>query len=139
MVVKDFAGKSHKLNLSLYMKQRTNCSSLHLKARQLISKFFACKVILEEVPLPGTRMFADFMIPSDGVMIEVQGEQHYKFNTFHYSSQMDFLKAKKRDRSKAEWAGINGLTLVVFPYNEDINEWTDRLTKRNDEGPTEEV
>ncbi len=132
MLVKDFNNQTHKLNLSLYTKQRTNSSSLHVTARNLLHEFFPCKTILEEVPLPGTRMFVDFFIPSESLLVEVQGEQHYNFNLFHYSNKMDFIKAQKRDKSKVEWAQINGLTLVTFPYNEEIDEWTTRLAKRND-------
>jgi very-short-patch-repair endonuclease len=132
MIVKDFNGKSHKINLALYLKERTNCSSLHKTARNLLHRLFICKSILEEVPLPGTRMFADFFIPSESLMIEVQGEQHYNYNNFHYTNKMDFIKAKNRDKKKSEWATLNGLILITFPYNEDINEWTRRITSRND-------
>lgn len=131
MIVKDLSGKEHKLNLSLYLKQRTNCSSLHKIARQLISEFFPFRQILEEVPLAGTRLFADFFIPHESLIIEVNGEQHYNYNSFHYNNKLDFIRAKKRDRSKAEWARINDLILIKFPYNEDINEWTNRLANRN--------
>src|SRR5260221_13972582 len=97
MIVRDFSGKDHKINLSLYTKQRNNSSSLHKQARSLLSTLFSCKIILEEVPLPGTRLFADFLIPSEGLIVEIQGEQHYKFNSFHYDNKMEFLKAKARD------------------------------------------
>ncbi len=139
MVVKDFTGKEHRLNLDLYNKKRNNSSSLHKNARLLLNRLFATRIILEEVPLPGTRMFVDFFIPLENLMIEVQGQQHYEFNSFHYANKLEFLKAKKRDRSKKEWAELNGLTLVTLPYNEDENEWTKRIANRHDQGTPEEV
>jgi hypothetical protein len=132
MKVVDFTGKEHKINLALYLRTRSNCSSLHKSARQLLTELFPFTTILEEVPLPGTKMFVDFFLPDKKLMVEVQGEQHYKFNGHFFANKSEFLKAQARDARKAEWAEINGLQLIEFPYNEDKDGWTKRITSRND-------
>ena len=131
MKVRGLDNKEHSINLALYIKQRTGCSSLHLKTRQILKEVFPLEQILEEVPLPSTRLFADFFIPSKDLIIEVNGEQHYKMNSFHHKNKMSFYKGQKRDRTKEEWCILNGIELIVLSYEETEDEWRTRIIKRN--------
>lgn len=58
----------------------------------------------------------DFFIPSLNILIEIQGEQHYKFNKKFYKNRQDFLKAQERDRKKISYALANGLKLYCIPF-----------------------
>lgn len=131
MKIRGLDNKEHLINLALYIKQRTGCSNLHLQARKLLKEIFPFEQILEEVPLPSTRLFADFFIPSKSLIIEVNGEQHYKFNSFYHKDSLTFYKGQKRDRIKEEWCNLNGIQLIVLPYKEDENEWRKRIIERN--------
>lgn len=101
-------------------------SSFHLAARKLLIESFPTLQILEEVPIPLRRsetLYLDFYLPLIKRVIEVHGEQHYKFIPFYHSSKMNFLKAVKRDNEKKEWCEKNGITHTILPYNESIETW----------------
>lgn len=128
--------KEYKISFTKY-KPKNTCSSLHLRARILLNKEFPYDIIYEEVPLPGTKSerqtrlsIVDFFIPSRQIIVEVQGEQHYKFNDFFYNNKIEFFKAQSRDRSKHKWCEINKLILIEFPFNETDNEWANRVRNR---------
>lgn len=119
--------------VTLVDKQRGAVSSYHERARHLLTKLYPFDKFFEEVTLPGSKteknkvLYADFYCHSKKLMIEVQGEQHGKFNSFFYSSKLDFLKAQARDKNKKQWCTVNGITLVELPYNESDEQWTKRL------------
>lgn len=104
-------------------------SSLHILARGLLRSLFPLEQVYEELYLPGAgKLYADFVILTRKLMVEVHGEQHYVFNSYFYNTLLDFIEAKKRDELKAKWAELNGLTLVVLPYTEDIDAWRHRIS-----------
>lgn len=129
MKVLGLDGKQHSWNLAQYTSNNRNVSQLHSKARALLQQMYPMDAILEEVLLPGTRLFADFYIHRLKMMVEVHGEQHYKYNTHFFSSKRDFLEAKKRDQDKKNWAELNGITLVELPFNEQKN-WETIINER---------
>lgn len=104
-------------------------SKLHKQGRDVIRSVFATVQFKEEVPIPTgkTTLFLDFYIPVHKIAIEVHGRQHYEFSQHYHQTRASFLAHKQRDRDKAEWCRINGITLVTLPYNEDENEWKQRL------------
>jgi very-short-patch-repair endonuclease len=82
-------------------------------------------IVLEHyVNYKNTRLFFDFYIKSLGVLIEVQGEQHYKFVKHFHSTIENFYGQKRRDNFKLEYLEQEGgLTLVYFYDKVDkINE-----------------
>lgn len=108
----------------------SNKSSLHIGARELLKNKYPTLQILEEVPIPlrrGEVLYLDFYLPLKKICIEIHGEQHYKFIPFYHSNKLNYLKSQKRDREKEEWCALNGITYVVLPYNENIEQWTERL------------
>lgn len=118
--------------LTFKNKQRSNCSKLHERAREVIREVFKNDNIYEEVTLPGSSinrqpLTADFFIPCYRIMVEVQGEQHYKFNNFHFKNKKAFLLAQARDRKKKEWCEINNITLIELGYNNE-SEWREKFT-----------
>lgn len=130
MKIRGLDSKDYIWNLALYRNnRRDNCSSLHDKARTLLYKLFPCDKILEEVPLPGTGLYADFYINSRKLMIEVNGEQHYKENGFFHKTSMSFYKGMYRDKNKLKWCELNNIVLVALRFDEDEHEWTDRIKK----------
>lgn len=107
-----------------------NKSSHHLKARELLKNSFPTLQILEEVPVPIKRsdnFYVDFYIPMLKTVVEVHGEQHYKFVAFYHNNQLGFLKAQKRDREKKEWCELNNIKYIELPYSESEELWKQRL------------
>jgi len=128
--------REYSWNITKY-KAREKCSKLHARARIILTKAFPCDIIYEELTLPGTKnerqtrpLFADFMVSSRSLVVEVQGEQHYKFNSFFFDNKIEFYKAQARDRNKQEWCNINSLTLVCLPFNETDDQWLERIRDR---------
>ena len=58
----------------------------------------------------------DFYIPSRNSLIEVQGEQHFKFTKQFFKKREDFLKAQERDRIKIAYAAANNIPLYIIPF-----------------------
>lgn len=129
--------KEYNLNFIVNSSSRENSSSYHKAARELIKSLFPMERIYEEVTLPGTStkvnkkaLYADFFLPSLKIIIEVQGEQHYKFNAFFHKNKKEFYLAQARDRDKREFCTINDFTIVELPYSENIDEWKHRIENR---------
>ena len=109
-------------------------SKLHLLARDILVDLFPTVQILEEVGAPITRretLFFDFYINTIKMVVEVHGQQHYKFNTLFHTSAQDFANQKKRDLRKRDWCEYNNITCVELPYNESKEQWKLRIQQRN--------
>ena len=130
MKFKGFDGQEYPL--TFIDKKRGIVSKYHEKARLLLKELYPFDKIYEEIGLPGSRteknkqLFVDFFIPSRRIIVEVQGEQHEKFNSFHYSNKLDFYKAKNRDQTKKIWCELNRITLIELKYD-DTDNWRDRI------------
>jgi len=114
-------------------EKRSKRSKLHVQAREIIYSLFPTMRILEEVsfsPKRGTTQYFDFYISNIQLVVEVHGQQHYKFNSLFHGSVRDFLMQKKKDNEKKEWCEINGITYIELPYNEKVEEWQKRIELR---------
>jgi hypothetical protein len=128
MQVVDLNGKTHKWVISSYAGvKRNKCSSLHLRARTILTNMFPFDMILEEVALPGTKLFLDFYIHSRRLAVEAHGKQHYEYTPMFHDSEIEFRKSKTRDNQKKEWLTLNDITLIELPYTENDNEWESRI------------
>jgi hypothetical protein len=111
-------------------KNQKNKSALHIKTRQLLVELFPTLQMLEEVPIPVRKsevLYLDFYLPLKKYCIEVHGEQHYKLVGFYHQNLMGFLKSKKRDSDKKEWCELNNIKYIELPYDEDENQWKERI------------
>lgn len=109
-----------------------NKSSLHMQVRSILKNNFPTLQILEEVSVPVRKSetyFLDFYIPLTKKVIEVHGEQHYKFIPFYHSNLMGFIKSQKRDRDKKEWCELNNLEYIELPFSETPEQWMERIIR----------
>ena len=60
-------------------------------------------------------LYLDFKIQN--VVIEIDGTQHYKRNSFFHKTEEDFTKQIDRDTQKNVWCTQNGLTLHRVSYD----------------------
>lgn len=73
----------------------------------------------------------DFYIPSLNVLIEYQGEQHFR-PTRRRNALFKFQQVQHNDSIKRNWAALNGFELIEVKYTDDIKEFLSvRLTKVN--------
>lgn len=134
MIVHDLDGNSHSWHLTgnIANARLNNKSSLHLRARELISQTFPTLQVLEEVTIPLRKseyLYLDFYLPLIKTCIETHGEQHYKFIAHYHNSTLGFIKHKKRDRDKLEWCQINNIKYIELPFNENDNQWLNRINQ----------
>ncbi|NBQ16708.1 hypothetical protein EBU24_00130 [bacterium] len=103
-------------------------SSLHLLARSVLKSIYPMDRILEEAVLPGSNgLTADFWLPLRRTIVEVHGEQHYKFIPFFHNTMLNFYHSKKNDKNKIEWCEKNNIYLVELPFNESEQQWRKRI------------
>ncbi len=105
-------------------------SDLHKRAREIIKVLFPTSPLKEEVPIPVRPrqiLYFDLYLSLQHLAIEVHGKQHFAFSKFFHKTKQGFIKQKRNDSDKKEWCEINGIKLVILPYNEDDNEWTERI------------
>jgi very-short-patch-repair endonuclease len=104
-------------------------SNLHLRARALLSQLFPLDIRAEEVPIPGTQgLTADFVLPSRLLIVEVQGQQHYKHITHFHEFPVDYWAARARDQRKVEWCELNGWRCICLPHFCTDHEWVGLLS-----------
>lgn len=126
LVTLDGHSISHKIESNIL----TTRSELHLKARELLQQEFPFLSILEEVYMPvlkKKKLPFDFFIPKNNLIIEVHGEQHFKYIPFYHKTKFDYLRSKVRDNDKKEWCKLNNFRLVEFLWNENIETWKMKL------------
>ena len=66
----------------------------------------------------------DFYIPKQNLIIEYDGEQHYKMYTSFYRTEKDFKDAKERDELKNKLLKEHNIDLIRIPYDFEICERT---------------
>jgi hypothetical protein len=75
----------------------------------------------------------DFFIPSKNLLIEYNGKQHYKSNSFvngqHHISEEEFLDIKRRDEIKKNYASRNKINLLIIKYTH-LNKINEILKKQ---------
>jgi len=132
MIVIDLEGNKSLWSLTGHIESciMSNKSSYHNQAKELIKLTYPTLQVLEEVtihPRRGETLYLDFYLPLKKMCIEVHGEQHYKFVSHYYSSKLDFVRAKKRDKDKEEWCSINGIKYIELSHFESIEEWKTKI------------
>jgi len=100
-------------------------SEIANKVYETICELFHHNIILSEWYLnyKGQRLFFDIFIKDLGVLIEIQGRQHFKFVKHFHGSMEGFIEQKKRDNLKLEFIEENEkLSLARFNYDESITK-----------------
>lgn len=123
-------GKKIKLiNSSKYLInwKASSRSKFQFKIKELLFPIWQGHVVFEEFPIIGTRMTLDFFNANLRLAIEVDGDQHVKYNKhFHSKSRLNFIKQLDRDRQKGKFCDLNRIKLVRI-YSSDNVENTDLL------------
>jgi hypothetical protein len=125
--------KEYSWNLSLYRNnQRATASAGHKKARTLLKELFPFDPVLEELTLPGIRpkLYADFFIAAQMLMVEVQGRQHYEYVPFFHKTKHNYFKAVRRDNTKLSWCTKNNILLIGLNDQESVDEWREQILQR---------
>ena len=136
MKVKDLDLNEYNLKLGGYVVKGPELrprSQYHVNAREILKELFPTSQILEEVPIKlraTQHAFLDFFINQFKIVIEVHGQQHYKFTPLFHSSAQDFVKQKKRDADIIEWCAVNNFTYIELKFDESIETWKKKINTR---------
>ena len=135
MKIQDLDGNIHKWKIEgsvVRSNDQRPRSQLHLTARSLIKEIYPTLQICEEVSAQikrNQKVFLDFYINTIKTVVEVHGQQHYKFNSLYHTSAQDFLNQKKRDQDLQDWCVLNNLNYIELPFNEGKDKWRQRFIK----------
>ena len=81
-----------------------------------------------------SKLKFDFAILNDHnqllYLIEFNGEQHYKFNTYFHKSAKDFLYQQFKDQLKKDYCLKNNIPLYIIKYDEIIYEEVNIILKK---------
>lgn len=97
-------------------------SKIQTKIGEFLLEKFPLYTILEEWPIPSSRLQIDFFIPQMLMAVEVDGEQHSKFSKFYHGTIDNFKKQKERDNRKKAWCEMNDITLINIISLEEAKE-----------------
>jgi len=94
-------------------------SKAQFKTKQFLKEFWENQIVYEEFPVYGSRMSVDFLNATKRIAVEVQGDQHFKFNKFfHKNSRSKYLEAIKRDVEKQKWIEKNNFQFLEIRTDE---------------------
>lgn len=136
MKVRDLDLNEYNISLSGHVVKGVELrprSQYHVLARDILKEIFPTVHIIEEIPIRlrnGYNAYLDFFINQFKMVIEVHGQQHYKFTPMFHSSIHDFIKQKRRDSDIIEWCAINNFTYIELKYNESEEEWKKKINTR---------
>lgn len=71
--------------------------------------------------LKGGKFRFDFYLPSLNLLIEIDGEQHFKQVSKFQKTRMEFLRQQEHDRQKNSYCLANNISLYRIPYWEIKN------------------
>ena len=109
-------GRERKIkNISKYLiNWDSDCKSgIQKNVKDHLKDHWFADVVFEEFPVAGTRLTLDFYNSTQKTAIEVDGNQHYRYNKFfHSNSRQNFLHQLKRDERKEYFCEINKIKLI---------------------------
>lgn len=85
--------------------------------KSFLKRYWKHHVVVEEFPVAGSRMRVDFIDFTSGIAIEVNGDQHIRYNKhMHSGDPMKFKSQVLRDLTKLRWCEKNNLKFVdIYP------------------------
>ena len=63
----------------------------------------------------------DFYLPEYNIIIEYDGEQHFKYSDSGWYTKEYWNKRKQKDKYKTKWCQENNIPLIRIPYTEYEN------------------
>ena len=98
-------------------------SGIQKDVKNILFNHWFADVVFEEFPVAGTRLTFDFFNASKNIAIEVDGNQHYKYNKFfHSNSRQNFLAQLKRDEKKEYFCELNKIKLIRILESEILEK-----------------
>ena len=98
-------------------------SKIQKRVKDLLYPHWAADLVFEEFPVSGSKMTIDFYNANKKIAIEVDGDQHYKYNKFfHSGSRQKFLDQIYRDELKEKFCTLNKIKLVRITESDILSD-----------------
>lgn len=106
---------------SAYMPHTVNDSKLELMSKVILEEifgrpFYKIRPDFLRNDVTGMNLEIDLYNDDLKLAVEVQGDQHYKFNAYFHKNKEHFLNQRYRDEMKKWKCKERGITLVEVPY-----------------------
>lgn len=125
--ISDVNKKINSLGLNWLKTSRRKMSRGQTALTLLLKKLIPGEEIINEYHI-GDKMKIDIYCPKYKLAIEFHGRQHFYYTSRFFDSKYEFEEAQKRDIKKEQYCRENGIVLIVFRYNDALNE--DSVSKR---------
>lgn len=91
------------------------------QVKDAIRPIWSADYVCEEFYIPGSKMRIDLINFSKKIVVEVSPKGSHGYNEFFNKNRPNFLRASKRDLSKADWCEKNGFRLIEI-RDKDLKE-----------------
>lgn len=115
------ASRIKDLNLTWVKRYKGNLSRGQAALTHILRKLLPGEEIHTEEPL-GDRLFLDIYCPKYQLGIEYHGRQHFEYVEYFHGDMQGFVDSQVRDDRKVQKCQDLGIALVVFRYNDELNE-----------------
>lgn len=109
------------LGLSWIKRKNRKLSRGHAALLGIMQRLLPGEEIVTEHQV-GERLRLDIYCQSYRLGAEYHGRQHFYYSDLFYSSESDFKAAQQRDDRKLELCKEQGIALVVFRWNDKMDE-----------------
>lgn len=109
------------LGLSWVKDQRKKMSKGQSILTSVMQKLLPGEKIINEFHI-GDRLKLDVYCPKYQIAAEYHGRQHFYYTQRFFDSKYEFEQAQIRDIKKAQKCEELGIALIVFRYNDSLNE-----------------
>lgn len=100
---------------------KSSRSKIQFKIKQLLRPYWERQIVYEEFPVYGSRLKVDIFNATKKIAVEIQGDQHEKFNKFFHGSRLNYFLSYKNDSIKRKWLEDNGYQLGEI-YEKECHE-----------------
>ena len=116
----DIKGRLRFKNVSkkLISWNKKSRAKLQKKVKDFLKPYWKSHICYEEFPVYGTRMSVDLLNATRKIAIEVNGEQHEKYNKFFHKNRLNYYYSIKRDFDKKKWLEMNEYTVIEINHDE---------------------
>jgi hypothetical protein len=119
--LKDLNETIRSLGLGWVKSSKKKMSRGQTALTDIMKKLFPGIEIVNEFHI-GERLRLDVYCPRYKIAAEFHGRQHFYYTSLFFESKYEFEEAQKRDIRKVELCEEQGITLVVFRYNDLLTE-----------------
>lgn len=96
----------------------------------LLKQIYPKYNLIWEQPIKSINARFDIFVKELGIAIEIDGEQHNKFNTFFHKDMYALQRGVHKDRNKDSFCYENGIKLIRLNYKDALTITLDSLKER---------